>query len=539
MPSFAKTPGPAVLRTAKLHRSSFPAPKPMLRAEHAQNAISCACGGTCPRCRGETHIQPKLAISQPGDAYEQEADRIADQVMRMRDPRASPAPPGVQRKCAACEAHENLQAKQDPSAASEANAAAVTAPPIVHDVLRSPRQPLDVTTRAFFEPRFGHSFSQVRVHVDAGAAESAQAVKRGGATLFALPIKATTAKTISDVIRPPANKRPQLMPWQPGLGAADRVLMLQRTIGNQATLRLLSQRPSTLTGNEPGKHCEQEADPTAMIQQRGGTAAPLSVQRQDDPGAVPTPATSPSPVPSVPVPQPGAQRADAGSKPLLYGLLSHSIDGPLTFAPWAFGDKQEPGIGIYAPKMSATSTVIADTSVPVAEYEIGFVQALTASGMDLTYSDSGGRAVQTMHIGIKSLPIRDSAAGSKPWSKQQDVKALSDKDGYIVNMEDRPRNMAPWRTPDHQGSLTSGKGADDFCTWLAVRHKPSGRMYYLSWGTWSVDWGCSFDPVKQTGKSTGAGGKVVASGDGQGKFKPLTGDPIANESVTITWGGPP
>ena len=50
------------------------------------------------------------------------------------------------------------------------------APPIVHDVLRSPGQPLDPATRAFFEPRFGHDFSRVRVHTDAKAAESAWAV---------------------------------------------------------------------------------------------------------------------------------------------------------------------------------------------------------------------------------------------------------------------------------------------------------------------------------------------------------------------------
>jgi len=31
-------------------------------------------------------IQPKLIINQPGDIYEQEADRVAEQVMRMPDP---------------------------------------------------------------------------------------------------------------------------------------------------------------------------------------------------------------------------------------------------------------------------------------------------------------------------------------------------------------------------------------------------------------------------------------------------------------------
>lgn len=51
-----------------------------------------------------------------------------------------------------------------------------TVPPIVEEVLRSPGQPLDPGTRALLEPRFGHDFSRVRVHTDARAAESAQAV---------------------------------------------------------------------------------------------------------------------------------------------------------------------------------------------------------------------------------------------------------------------------------------------------------------------------------------------------------------------------
>src|SRR6266567_1978975 len=56
-------------------------------------------------------------------------------------------------------------------------------PPIVHDVLRSPWQPLDHATRAFMEPRFGYDFSGVRVHTDAKAAESARAVNAQAYTL--------------------------------------------------------------------------------------------------------------------------------------------------------------------------------------------------------------------------------------------------------------------------------------------------------------------------------------------------------------------
>src|SRR5882724_711311 len=48
------------------------------------------------------------------------------------------------------------------------------APPIVDEVLNSAGQSLDASTRTFFESRFAHDFSDVRIHADAHAAESAQ-----------------------------------------------------------------------------------------------------------------------------------------------------------------------------------------------------------------------------------------------------------------------------------------------------------------------------------------------------------------------------
>ena len=51
-----------------------------------QRKADCACGGGCPRCQEGNHhesLQAKLNVSNPGDQYEQEADRVAEQVMRM------------------------------------------------------------------------------------------------------------------------------------------------------------------------------------------------------------------------------------------------------------------------------------------------------------------------------------------------------------------------------------------------------------------------------------------------------------------------
>jgi Domain of unknown function (DUF4157) len=95
-----------------------------------------------------------------------------------------PAPVGIlQRKCACGgsgsshgECEECKKKEMSLQRLSTGHAEPFAIPPIVHDVLRSPGQPLDGATRAFFEPRFGHDFGKVRVHRDAKAAESAAAV---------------------------------------------------------------------------------------------------------------------------------------------------------------------------------------------------------------------------------------------------------------------------------------------------------------------------------------------------------------------------
>src|SRR6266446_423549 len=80
--------------------------------------------------------------------------------------------PGVDGECEECrEKRLSLQSSPTQPAASSQDV-----PPVVHEVLGATGQPLDARTRAFMEPRFGHDFSNIRVHTDAKAAESAQAV---------------------------------------------------------------------------------------------------------------------------------------------------------------------------------------------------------------------------------------------------------------------------------------------------------------------------------------------------------------------------
>ncbi len=80
----------------------------------------------------------------------------------------------LRRKCSGCKKKEKEKVRLQRTAVRSDPVRDV--PPIVHEVLRSPGQPLDAETRAFMEPRFGHDFSKVQVHTDAKAAESARAV---------------------------------------------------------------------------------------------------------------------------------------------------------------------------------------------------------------------------------------------------------------------------------------------------------------------------------------------------------------------------
>ena len=133
----------------------------------------CACGGSiglsgsCAECQQKKllgkPLQTKLRINEPGDRYEEEADRVAEEVLRMAGPRS----PMTNMATASL-----VQRRTNAPGGGEATGA----PSLVHDVLSSPGQPLDAVTRAFFEPRFGHDFSQVRVHCDERAAESARMV---------------------------------------------------------------------------------------------------------------------------------------------------------------------------------------------------------------------------------------------------------------------------------------------------------------------------------------------------------------------------
>ena len=152
-----------------------------------QRKPNCPCGGRCSRCKDNHHIiQPKLKINEPGDKHEREADRVADQVMRMPDDEVigiSHVNTNIQRKCAECTSGEDLCPECDDEEEGlvqrklhNDNEVSDSA---VHDSFLynlGPGQPLAPSTRAYFEPCMGRDFSHVRVHTGSKAAESARSV---------------------------------------------------------------------------------------------------------------------------------------------------------------------------------------------------------------------------------------------------------------------------------------------------------------------------------------------------------------------------
>lgn len=121
-------------------------------------------------------VQPKLRINDSGDQYEQEADKVADTVMRMEVPFTPTRPlpiTSVHRKCADCE-EEEKKAQRKENNRSETNADHTLESYVAN--LNGTGHSLSDEVRNFYEPRFGYDFSNVKVHTDSVAAKSAQSI---------------------------------------------------------------------------------------------------------------------------------------------------------------------------------------------------------------------------------------------------------------------------------------------------------------------------------------------------------------------------
>jgi len=109
-------------------------------------------------------LQARLPINEPGDRSEREADRVTDQVL------AAPTRNGVRTAAPHIERFSG-----QPNGRTSATS--------VDRVLAEPGAPLEPGLRRDMEQRFGRDFSQVRVHSDSAAAQSARDVDASAYTV--------------------------------------------------------------------------------------------------------------------------------------------------------------------------------------------------------------------------------------------------------------------------------------------------------------------------------------------------------------------
>lgn len=137
-----------------------------------RKCVSCGqdtvAGGECAECaKKKSGLQRKLTIGASNDPLEREADQVADQVMAARAHSAvGDAPPRIQR-----------------FTGQTAGRADMAAPASVDRVLSRPGSPLEPALWQDMGQRFGHDFSQVRVHTDAVAERSAREVNANAYTV--------------------------------------------------------------------------------------------------------------------------------------------------------------------------------------------------------------------------------------------------------------------------------------------------------------------------------------------------------------------
>ena len=150
-------------------------PQPLSSPTHAGLLLQrkCACGsptasltGECVECKSRKRLQTKLTIGASNDPLEQEADRIAHQVLATpAHSSVSVAPPRIQRYT------------------GQASGETGTAPASVDRVLAGSGRPLEPALQQNMEQRFGHDFSRVRVHSCAAAERSAREVSANAYTV--------------------------------------------------------------------------------------------------------------------------------------------------------------------------------------------------------------------------------------------------------------------------------------------------------------------------------------------------------------------
>ena len=500
-------------------------------------------GGLLSAARPRALVQAKLNVGPANDTYEQEADQVADKVMRM------PASPMSVSQRAGPEEEEPLQAKplaagitplaqrkneeqEDASNRAQRQAGEeeeIQETPAVQrsgggfeagadfesqlGAARGSGSPLPDQTRGFMEQRMGTDFSGVRVHVDS----QSDHLNRS--------IQAKAFTTGQDVFFSQGAYQPESQDGQ-RLLAHELTHVVQQTGATQARRVFWGSTRSA----SPAQNLYAKRDPGA---------------------AQPTPSTSAD-----------IQRYSASAGFFSNKVTFELMDKAATLAK-PLQIKKKPGLlKISSQDYRASGTVKASgPKGRVKEFEVGFLQTVYDSRRIFYYEPDAynpgvmqqiGTAIAPGLLGDRvkvtdlcsPLPVRDGDAGVVPWYGTETVSAFdeADESTKTANIYDRPGTAMAW-TQTANGKtqhLVKTGGQDIFRSWVSVQEKGTTGfmgMHRLAYIDWKVDYGTDItynqaDPTASIVTPTGeSGGTITAISEGAGGFLPLMTDPVANDAA--------
>ena len=482
--------------------------------------------------RARPVIQTKLTVGAAHDAYEQEADSVADHVMSA----SVPAGPVAQRE--ASEEEEPIQTKPLAAGISrlqrkneenedESNRAIQrdpeedelqTAPALGHSedgfeagadfesqlrAARSGGSQLSGETRGFMEQRIGADFNAVRVHTDSQADRLNRSIQSRAFT------------TGPDVFFRQGE-------YQPSSPDGQRLLAHELT------------------------HVVQQTGAAQAKRVFGGQAPVSAAQRLFARSAAPE-----------------VQRYSASA-----GFFKNKVKFELqnyaaTLAKPLQIKKKANLIKISSQDYRANGTVKASGPKDrVSQFQLGMLQTVYDSRRIFYYEPAPYKPSLLQQIGTaiapgllgdrvkvtdmcKPLPVRDGDNGVVPWYEVSDTANFDNAPDSTKSTQiyDRPGTAMGWTQTVNgkEQQLVKTRGQDSFRTWVSVQEKGTTGfmgMHRLAYIDWKVDYGTdvtynSANPAASVVTPTGeSGGKITQISDGFGAYIPLMGDPVANDAAT-------
>ncbi len=164
----------------------------------------------------------------------------------------------------------------------------------------------------------------------------------------------------------------------------------------------------------------------------------------------------------------------------------------------------------------------------LAQYNIGFLQNLTSSALDVTYSTS------ILQGRFSTLPLLDAQFPNVP------ILNFGSQQSPFFDDAPGAKNLS---CADQSGAVTIRDYRDQstFVTWLAAQNIGTNQFLYFHHFQWQYFYKIDF--AVNAGTCSGTVDKSASvvlivpgsEGDGQGPVSPVTNGPLANNSEVLTW----